>query len=109
MEAKIKHIGTKIMVQTSSVKMCDFFDLFRLYKWIDFALENVLSKLPPPSARNLDSTKTAFSEFFFPKNAINVSVTSSSVQKTAQITESKNQRVERSENVFQFLSNSSIN
>ena len=90
--------------------MCDFFDLFRVYKWIDFALQKVLSKLPPPGARNLGPIKTAFSEFFFPKNAIDVSVTSSSVQKITQITESrKNEQVERFENVFQFLSNSSIN
>ena len=90
MEVKIKHIGTKTMVQTSSVKMCDFFDLFRVYESNDFALEKVLSKLPPPSAGNLDPTKTAFSEIFFPKNAIDVSVTSSCVQKTTQITASKN-------------------
>ena len=109
MEAKIKHIGTKLMVQTSSVEVSDFFDLFRVYKSIDFALEKVLSKLPPPSARSPDPTKTAFSEFFFLKNAIDVSVTSSCVQKMTQITESKKQQVERSENVFQFLSNSSIN
>ena len=57
MEAKIKHIGTKTVVQTSSVKMCDFFDLFRVYKWIDFALEKVLSRLPPPSARNPNPAK----------------------------------------------------
>ena len=70
--------------------MCDlFFDLFRVYKWIDFALEKFLPKLPPPSARNPDPTKTAFSEFFFLKNAIDVSVTSSCVQKMTQITESK--------------------
>ena len=31
MEAKIKHIGMKIMLQTSSVKMCDVFNLFRVY------------------------------------------------------------------------------
>ena len=56
------------------------------------------------------SNKTAFSEFFFLKNAIDVAVTSSCVQMMTRITESKkNQQVERSENVFQFLSNSSIN
>ena len=38
MEAQIKHIGMKLMVQTSSVKMCYFFDLFRVYNWYDFAL-----------------------------------------------------------------------
>ena len=32
MEAKIKHIGMKIMVQTFSVKMRDFFNLFPVYK-----------------------------------------------------------------------------
>ena len=69
--------------------MCDFFDLYRVYKWIDFALEEVLSKLLPPSASNPDPTKTAFSEFFFLKNAIDVSVTSSCVQMMTQITESK--------------------
>ena len=87
MEAKIKHIGTKTMVQTPSVKICDFFDLFRVYKRIDFALEKLLSKLPPPSATNPDLTKTALSEFFFPKNAIDFSVTSSCVQKMTQMTE----------------------
>ena len=51
-------------------------------------LGKVLSKLPPPSARNLDPTKTAFSEFFFPKNAIAVTVTSFCVQKVTEITES---------------------
>ena len=66
-----------------------FFDLFRVYKWIDFALEKVLSKFPPRSAKNLNPTKTAFSKFFFPKNAIDASVTSSGVQKTTQFTESK--------------------
>ena len=114
MEAKIKHIGMKIMVKFSSVKLCDFFDLFRVYKLIDFALEKVLSKLPPPSARNPDPTKTAVSEFFFSKNAIDVSVTSSCVQKMIQITETKkNEELERSEKLFfpllQFLSNSSKN
>ena len=89
MEAKIKYIGTKTVVQTSFVKMCDFFDLFRVYKRVDFVLEKVLSKLPPPRTRNPDPTKTAFSEFFFLKNAIDVSVTSSCVQKMTQITESK--------------------
>ena len=46
-------------------------------------------KFPPPSARNPDPTKTAFSEFLFPKNAIDVLVTSSCVQKMTQITETK--------------------
>ena len=54
MEAKMKQFGMKIIVQTSSVKMCDFFNLFRVYKWIDFVLEKILSMLPPPIARNLD-------------------------------------------------------
>ena len=63
-----------------------------------------MSKLHPPSARNLGRTKTAFSEFFFPKNAINVSVTSSCAQKMTQFNESnKNEKVQRYENVFQFL------
>ena len=66
-----------------------FFRSFKVYKWIDFALEKFLSKLPPPSARNLDPTKTAFSEFFFPKNTIDVLVTSSCVQKMTHITEIK--------------------
>ena len=83
---------------------------FRFYKSIDFALEKVLSKLRLPSARNPDPTKTAFSDVFFHKIAIDVSVTSCCVQMMTQITESKNQQVERSENVFfEFLSNSSIN
>ena len=61
-------------------------------------------------ARNLDPTKTAFTEFFFPKTATDVSVASSCVQKMTQITETtKNEQVERFENVFQFLANSSIN
>ena len=90
MEAKIKHIGMKIMVQTSSVKMCNFFDIFRVHKWIYFALKKVSSMLPPPSARNLDPSKTAFSKFYFPKNEIDVSVTTSNVQKMTQITETKN-------------------
>ena len=80
--------GPDIMVQTSSVKLCDFFNLFRVYKWIDFALE-VLSKLLSPSSRNLDPSKTAFSKFYFPTNEIDVSVTSSYVQKMTQITETK--------------------
>ena len=101
------------MVQTSSFKMCDFFFLFRVYNWIDFALEKVSSRLPPPSARNLDLTKTAFSEFFFPKNAIDVSATFSCFQKMTQITETKNEQVERSKKLFfqllQSLSNASKN
>ena len=72
-----------------------------------------MSKLNPPSARNLDPTKTAFSEFFFPKYAIDVSVTFSCLQKMTQITETKNEQVERSKKLFfqllQSLSNASKN
>ena len=87
MEAKIKCIGTKMMVQTYSVEMCDFFHLFSGIQMNRLCVGEVLSKFPPPNARNLDPTKTAFSEFFFPKNAIDVSVTPPCVQKTTQITE----------------------
>ena len=52
--AKMKHIGMRIMVQTSSIKVCDFFNLFRVYWWIDFELEEILAMFPPPSCRNLD-------------------------------------------------------
>ena len=113
MEAKIIHIGTKIMIQTSSAKMCDFVDLFWVYKWIDFALEKVLSELSPPSARNPDPTKTAFSEFFFPKNAVDVSVTSSFLRSKDDSNHwnKQNEQVERSEKLFfpllEVLSNSS--
>ena len=54
-----------------------------------FCVGKVLPKLPLPSARNLDPTRTAFSEFFVRKIAIDVSVTSSCVQKMTQITETK--------------------
>ena len=54
MEAKIKHNGLKIMVQTSSVTMCYFKNL-QVYNSIDFALE-VSSMFAPPTTRNLDPT-----------------------------------------------------
>ena len=66
----------KIRVQTSSVKMCDFFDLFSGIQMNRFCVEKSLVQASSPSARNLDPTRTAFSEFFFPKNAIDISVTS---------------------------------
>ena len=91
MGAKIKHIGINVMVETSSVKMCDFFNRFRVYKRSDFALKKTCSCCLHPVLQNLDPTKTAFSEFFFPKNAIDVSVTSPCVQKMTQITETKKQ------------------
>ena len=88
LEANMKHIGMKKMVQTSTVKMCKLppskcviFSIF--FGYIDESIlcrKKILSMLPPLSARNLDPTKTAFSEFFFPKKAIDVSVTSSCVQ-----------------------------
>ena len=93
MEAKIKHIRMKKMVQTSSVKCVSviFCDLFRVYKWIDSAVEKILFMLPPPTAINLDpSSKIAFSKFYSPKNEIDVSLTSSYVQKMTQITETEN-------------------
>ena len=99
MEAKIKHIGMKKMVQTSLVKCVTviFCDLFRVYKWIDSAVEKFLSMLPPLTARNQDpSYKIAFSKFYSPKNEIDVSFTSSNVQKMTQITETKNTNKEKS-------------
>ena len=78
------------MVQTSSVKMCDFLNFFRVHKRVNFALEKILSMLPPLSAGNLDPSKTACSKFCFWKNEIDISVTSSCFQKMAQITETKN-------------------
>ena len=50
-----------------NVKLFDFFNLSRVYRWIDFALEKIFSMLPQPSAKNLDPPKTEFSKFFFPK------------------------------------------
>ena len=100
MEAKMEHIWMKIMVQTSSVKLCGFFILFRVYRWINFVMEKIFSMLPPMSARNLDPTKTAFSKFNFPKILIDDSVTSSCVQKMTQITETKNWTAKLSEKLF---------
>ena len=77
------------MVQTSSVKMGYFFDLFRVYKWIDFALEKVLSMLRPSSPRNLYPSKTVISKFYFPENGIDGSITPSYAHKMTQITETK--------------------
>ena len=64
MEPKIKHIGIKLMVQTSST-----------------------------GATKLGPTKTAVSEFFFPENEIDVSATSFCVQELNQITETNNEQV----------------
>ena len=87
-----ENLGMKIIIQTSSVKLFDFFNLFWVYR-INSVLEKILSMLPPPSARNLDPTKTAFSKFYFPKNEIDVSVTSSCVQKMTKITGTKTRTV----------------
>ena len=110
--AKMEDVGMKIMVQTSSVKLCDFFNLFRVYRWINFVLEKILPMLPPPSAWSLDPTKTAFSKFYFPKYKLTFQSLHLACKKWLKSLKPKTERVERSEKLFVlllFLSNSSKN
>ena len=114
MEAKMKQIGTKTMVQTSSVKTCDFSDLFRVYKWIDFALEKFVSKLPPPSARNPDPTKLHSPNSFSPKMLLTFQSRLLAFKRWLKsLKQKKNEQVERSEKLFfpllEVLSNCSKN
>ena len=112
MEAKIKQSGMKIMLQTSSVKMCDFCDLFRVYKWIDFALEkkfvhvSFLESQKPRSIKNLNlqillpgKRNWRFNHAFLRS------------KDDSNHWNNKNEQVERSEKLFfqllHFLSNSS--
>ena len=89
MEAKIKHTGMKKNGPNFLFKMCNFFRSFPGVQMNRFCIRESLVQVSSPNARNLDPTKTAFSEFSFPKNAFDVSVTSSFVQKRTQITETK--------------------
>ena len=89
MEAKIKHIGTKIMVQTSSVKMCDFFYLFSGLQTNRLCVGKSLVQASSPECQKPRSNKNCSLRILLSQTAIDVSVTSSCAQKMTQITETK--------------------
>ena len=87
MEAKVKHIGMKKMARTSSVKMCDFILSFSGIQIKRFGVGKSLLQVFSTGSQKPRSNKTAFSEFFFPRNATDVSVTFFLRSKRTQITE----------------------